>query len=62
MKITKKQRKASKAVASFLKEHGVDACEENPKEYFAVMDEAFGSMPTEEEVWRIEALAKEQDN
>jgi hypothetical protein len=54
--------KAAKAVAAFLTEHGVDACEDKPNEYFAVMNEAFGGMPTEEEVWRIEALAKGQQN
>lgn len=49
--------RASKAVASFLKEHGADACEDMPNEYFAVMNGAFGSMPSEEEVWEIEKRA-----
>jgi len=47
---------AAQAVADFRTAQGPDACDDKPNEYFAVMDKAFGRMPTPEEVLKIEEL------
>jgi|TARA_R110000744_G_scaffold49070_3_gene106755 hypothetical protein len=53
---TREFKEVVKAVADFLIAQGPDACEDKPNEYFAVMDKAFGRMPTQQEVWKIEEL------
>jgi len=48
---------AARAVLTFRNQYGNDACEDMPTEYFSTINAAFGSEPSESQIWEIEQLS-----